>query len=77
MNDRSVSTFTEPTTLWRLRHRDGDTARATLIPGVPQNTLVYFVNDEFARGENFTEWEPALGHAARVKAQMLEDGWQE
>ena len=77
MDDESVSTFAEPTTLWTLRHPDGDTARATLIPGAPQSTLVYFVNDEFTRGENFSEWEPALRHAARVKARMLEEGWQE
>lgn len=77
VEDNPVSTFTEATTLWRLRHRDGDTARATLIPGAPRSTLVYFVNDEFTRGENFLEWEPALRQAARVKADMLASGWSE
>jgi hypothetical protein len=77
MGDRLARTFTEPTVLWRLRHTDGDRARATLIPGTPQSTLVYFVNDQFERGENFDEWEPALRHAAEVKARMLAAGWRE
>jgi hypothetical protein len=77
VRDRPVRTFSEPTVLWRLRHGDGDTARATLIPGTPQSTLVYFVNDEFERGENFKEWEPALQHAARVKERMLAAGWRD
>ena len=61
--------------LWRLSHRDGDRARATLIPGSPQSTLVYFLNDEFARGENFSEWDEALADAEAVKQRMLEAGW--
>ena len=70
-------TYAEPAVLWRLRHPDGDIARATLIPGSPASTLVYFVNDEFERGENFTDWQPAVEQAERVKQQMIEDGWRE
>jgi hypothetical protein len=52
-------------------------ARATLIPGSPTSTLVYFVNDQFERGENFAEWGPAVEQAERVKRQMMDDGWRE
>lgn len=72
--DESES-YGEPAVLWRLRHPQGDRARATLIPGTPTSTLIYFVNDAFERGENFTEWEPALAHAAAVRRRMREDGW--
>ena len=68
-------TYGEPAVLWRLRHPDGNRARATLIPGTPASTLIYFVNDAFERGENFTEWESALAHADAVRARMREEGW--
>jgi hypothetical protein len=77
MNDSRSPTYDEPAVLWRLRHPDGDVARATLIPGSPTSTLVYFVNDKFERGENFAEWGPAVEQAERVKRQMIEDGWRE
>ena len=74
MTDRPT-TYGEPAVLWRLRHRDGDRARATLIPGSPASTLVYFVNEVFERGENFGEWNDALAHADGVRRQMLDAGW--
>jgi hypothetical protein len=52
-------------------------ARATLIPGAPASTLVYFVNDQFERGENFGDWEPAVAQAARIREQLIEDGWRD
>ena len=75
MGDKPVTSYSEPAVLWRLKHPAGDRARATLIPGAPESTLVYFVNDRFERGENFTEWEAALRQAADVRHRMLEDGW--
>lgn len=74
MTDRPA-TYGEPAVLWRLSHRDGDRARATLIPGSPESTLVYFLNDEFERGENFSEWDDALANAEAVRQRMLEAGW--
>jgi hypothetical protein len=63
--------------LWRLQDREGRVLRATLIPGSPTSTLVYFVDDQFERGENFTEWGPALQAAERLKTDMLAEGWRE
>ena len=77
MPDEPTPTYAEPAVLWRLRHPEGDIARATLIPGSPESTLVYFVNDEFERGENFAEWAPAVSQAERVKEQLIEEGWRE
>jgi hypothetical protein len=76
VNDKPV-TFAESTVLWRLRHRDGDIARATIIPGSPASTLVYFVNDQFERGENFEEWDKAIEQADVVRRRMLDEGWKE
>jgi hypothetical protein len=77
MRDEPKPTYSEPAVLWRLRHPDGDIARATLIPGSPVSTLVYFVNDELERGENFEDWEPAVAQAERVRQQLIDDGWRD
>jgi hypothetical protein len=69
-------TYSEPATLWRLVHADGDVARATIIPGTPRSTLCFFVNDRLERGENFDEWDRALERAERVRLGMLEEGWR-
>ena len=71
----SVS-YSEPAVLWRLRDPEGNRSRATIIPGVPQSTLVIFVNDQFERGENFEEWALALARANEVRASLVEAGWR-
>jgi len=76
VTDHSV-TYTGPTILWRLRHDDGRVIRATLIPGSPASTLVFFVDDQFERGENFTEWEPALRQAQALREELMADGWRD
>ena len=76
MADKPVTTYNEPAVLWRLT-RGKDRARATVIPGVPESTLVYFVNDQFEKGQNVADWEQALAVAERLKDQLLEDGWKD
>ena len=70
-----TASYSEPAILWRLRHPDGRRARATFIPGVPQSTLVFFLDDKFDRGENVSDWEPALARAEEVRRALEEDGW--
>jgi hypothetical protein len=69
--------YSEPAVLWRLKHSNGTRAWATMIPGVPTSTLVFFVNDRFERGENMADWEPALKRADEVKRRLVEEGWEE
>lgn len=76
MADEPVTSYNEPAVLWRLT-RGRDRARATVLPGTPETTLVYFVNDQFERGENVKDWEEAILKAERLKAQLVEDGWKE
>ena len=71
-----VESYSEPAILWRLRHPKGDRARATLIPGSPESTLVFFVNDRLDRGENFAEWAQAMARAEAVRQELLEQGWK-
>ena len=75
-DDRVVSvSYSEPAVLWRLRDAAGNQARATIIPGTPQSTLVIFMNDQFERGENFEDWSEALARADEVRASLTESGW--
>ena len=76
LTDKTV-TYGGPTVLWRLQDQEGRVFRATLIPGSPASTLVYFLDDRFERGENFAEWQPAIQAAEQLKEQMLSDGWRE
>ena len=70
-----METYREPAVLWRVRHSNGDRARATLIPGAPASTLVFLVNDRLERGENFEEWGQALARAEQVRADLVGQGW--
>lgn len=70
-----MESYSEPAVLWRLRHPRGDAARATLIPGTPESTLVFFLNDQFDRGENYSEWAHAMARADEVRKDLLEQGW--
>ena len=47
-----------------------------VIPGAPTSTLVFFVNNELDRGENFDEWDAVLMRAEDVRRELLEQGWQ-
>ena len=76
MADEPVTTYNDPAVLWRLT-RGRDRARATVLPGTPETTLVYFVNDQFEKGENVKDWEEAILKAERLKTQLLEEGWKE
>jgi hypothetical protein len=70
-----MESYSEPAVLWRLRHREGAIARATLIPGAPDSTLVIFVDDRFERGENFREWAAALARAEEIRKELGDEGW--
>jgi hypothetical protein len=70
-----VEGFSGPAVLWRLQ-RGRDEARATVIPGSPVTTLVFLVNDELDRGENFERLEAMLARAEEVRRDLLDQGWQ-
>jgi hypothetical protein len=66
-----------PTVLWRLFKPKGGHARAVLIPGSPQVTLTFFVDDVMDRVENFDTEDIALFRATDVKRALVSEGWRE
>jgi hypothetical protein len=71
-----MESYAEPAVLWRMRHAEGAVARATLIPGSPESTLVIFVDDRFERGENFREWGAAIARAEEIRRDLEQEGWR-
>ena len=65
-----------PTILWRLFHREGRRARAVLLPGTPQLTLTFFIDNQLDRAENFDSMDIALFRAEDVKRSLIADGWE-
>ena len=66
-----------PMVLWRLRNRDDARARAVIIPGEPQHTLTFFVDDVMDRAENFDTLDLALFRAEDIRASMVAEGWRD
>jgi len=67
----------QPTVLWRLRHPQGQHARAVLLPGEPTLTLTFFVDDVMDRAENFDGMDIALFRADEIKRSLVGEGWSE
>jgi len=67
---------TEPTVLWRLFHPEGRHARAVLLPGTPQHTLTFFVDNQLDRAENFDSLDVAMFRSEDVKRTLISDGWK-
>jgi hypothetical protein len=67
----------ENTVLWRLRSPDGIRARATFIPGQPENTLAWFLGDTLDRVENHPSLESAMRRAEETRAELIADGWRD
>lgn len=67
----------EPTILWRLFRPGGGHARAVLLPGAPDVTLAFFVDDVMDRAEKYDTLDVALFRANDVKRSLTEDGWRE
>jgi hypothetical protein len=67
----------EPTVLWRLYHPSGRHARAVLLPGSPQLTLTFFIDNVMDRAENFDTMELALFRSDDVRRSLAGDGWKD
>ena len=69
----ATHTYTDPTVIWRLR-REGEAARAVIVPHTLQTTLVWWIDDHIDGAEDFLEWSGALERADVVRGRPLRDG---
>lgn len=63
--------------LWRLFQRGGRHARAVLLPGSPEVTLTFFVDDVMDRAENYDAMDLAMFRADEVRRSLIGEGWTE
>lgn len=65
------TTYSEPTTLWRLRHPDGRRAHALIIPRWTDTAVLWFVNDRNLATWGFNDWKNALEWANEVRDVLI------
>jgi hypothetical protein len=70
----ATHTYTDPIVIWRL-HREGEAARAVIVPHTLQTTLVWWIDDHIDGAEDLLEWSGALERADAVRSQLLMDDW--
>ena len=59
------------TEIWRVKTRQGQTARAMLVPRGTELSLTWFVNDRLDGAEDFTDWAAALRRADALRLTYL------
>jgi hypothetical protein len=69
--------YNEPTTLWRLRHIDGRTARSVVVPRSVKVTAIWFLADAPQNATDFEEWHDAVSWLESTRTQLLATGWSE
>jgi hypothetical protein len=66
----------DPTVLWRMS-RGRSTSHATVMPGDPQTTIMWFFDGVMDRAENYDTLDLALARAEQIRGILLKDGWKE
>ena len=69
------STYSEPTTLWRLSHPDGRTARSVVIPQSYGASVLWFVQETLEGAQDFSDWQSAVVWCDSVRATLSKEGW--
>jgi hypothetical protein len=69
--------YNEPTTLWRLRHSDGRTARSVVVPRSVKVTAIWFLSDAPQSATDFGEWQDAVSWLESTRMELIATGWSE
>ena len=71
------TTYSEPTTLWRLQHADGRRARSVVVPRGPGICAIWILNDDVEAARDFGEWKDALTWLETARLALLEAEWSD
>jgi hypothetical protein len=71
-----MSSFLEPTVVWRLR-RGRSVAHATILPGPDRTTVTWFFDGTMDRAENYDTMDLALARADQIRGVLQRDGWSD
>ena len=72
------TTYSQPTTLWRLqRHDDGRIAHAVIVPRLQEASAVWFIDDKPEEAKDFLDWPAAVAWCEWVRTKLLGKGWSD
>jgi hypothetical protein len=69
------STYAEPTVMWRLRHRDGKTAHALIVPTRSKASAIWFISGAPQKARDFRTWRAAIEWLNDERATLETSGW--
>jgi hypothetical protein len=70
-----AETYNEATVMWRLRHPDGRSAHAVIVPTGSTASAFWFMLSTPQASLDFNDWRDALAWATEVRARLYLDGW--
>ena len=73
MNQKS--TYNEPTVMWRVRHPDGRTAHALIIPHRATASALWSIGDMPEKARDFRTWRAAIEWLDDELATLEISGW--
>jgi hypothetical protein len=71
-----MSSYLEPTVVWRLK-RGRSVAHATILPGGDRTTVTWFFDGTMDRAENYDSLDLAVARADEIRGVLERDGWTE
>lgn len=71
------STYSEPTTLWRLRHADGRAARGVVVPQSFGASVLWFIEEALQGAQDFPALDAAVEWAGSIRSALVQHGWMD
>jgi len=69
------STYNEATVMWRLRHRDGRTGHAVIIPTGSKASALWFIVGVLQKAREFRTWRGAIEWLDDERETLETSGW--
>jgi hypothetical protein len=67
--------YNEPTVIWRLRHLDGRTAHAVIVPNGRKALAVWFMSGAPQKIRDFRTWRVAIDWLEDARSILETSGW--
>lgn len=70
------STYDEPTVMWRVRHSDGRSAHAVIVPLGPKTAVLWFILGSPQESREFNTLHGAIRWVERQLVKLQASGWR-
>lgn len=74
-NSGMTSTYEEPTVMWRVRHKDGRSAHAVIVPRGTKTVAVWFIHGTAQESREFRTLHGAVRWLERELLKLQVWGW--